>query len=140
MVNVLLHIVEVLAILALALRVRAQSKAQGRDCQEEKKLELATYRAPAWAAPDCIALRPIKMTVVGDIYRRSPTDDPFDSQAELLKVRDIRTNTEGRRFVQVQKIRRGLYDFDKTIQEDLSHGPESIDEEEFHERCVYERP
>lgn len=139
MINVLLHIVEVLAIIALALRVRAQSRAQGRDCQEEK-LELATYRVPAWADPNCLALKPIKMTVVGDIYRRSPTDDPFDSQAELLKVRDIRTNTEGRRFVQVQKIRRGLYEFDKTIQEDLSSGPESLDEEEFHERCVYERP
>lgn len=136
MAHVLLHIIEALAIIVLTLKVRAQSRAPRQD----EQLERAPYRAPVWASPDCIALKPIKMTVVGDIYRRSPSDNPFDGQAELLKVRDIRTNTEGRRFVKVQKIRRGLYEFDKTIQEDTYFEPESIDEEEFHERCVYERP
>lgn len=146
MANVLLHIVEVVAIFTLLVRATR--------LETLMKAIKVTPRAPTPRAPELLG-DPYRMPVyeqlerpdlpskqrvqVGEIYRRSPNSDPFDDDAELLEVKQVRENVAGTRYVQVQRISRAVFEVHGQVQACYGVDPESIEEDELLADSTLER-
>lgn len=145
MANVLLHIVEVVAIFTLLVRatrletlvkaIKVAPRAQSRA----PELLGEPYRTPVYEQLERPDLPSKQRVQVGEIYRRSPNSDPFDDDAELLEVKQVRENVAGTRYVQVQRISREVFEVHGQVQACYGVDPESVEEEDLLADSTLER-